>query len=100
MPLDADSRRLADLLPIARKLTEICLREHGSDPGHLAPLIQEYASQIHEAAEAWEWDWCRHRDHLCDPEACDWCADEARHFGGPEYEPTLSAEQRNAGASL
>lgn len=95
--LDADSRRLAALLPIARKLVEICLREHG-DGLELAEVIQDYASRLHEASEAWEAD---QRDHLasrCDPEVCDWCADEDSEFRGPE--PTLSAEQLNAGASL
>lgn len=95
---DADARRLAALLPITRKLTEICLREHGSDPAALAEVIQDYASRLHEASEAWERDEREHRASGCDPEVCDWCADEAREFAGPE--PTLSASQLNAGMAL
>lgn len=94
---DADARRLAALLPIARKLVEICACEHGSGL-KLAEDIQDYASRLHEASEAWEADERDHRASGCDPESCDWCADEAREFRGPE--PTLSDEQRNAGVSL
>lgn len=95
---DADARRLRALLPLARKLAEICACKYGSDPAALAEVIQDYAGRLHEASEAWEADERDHRASGCDPESCDWCADEAREFRGPE--PTLSAEQLNAGASL
>ena len=95
MPLDADARRLAALLPIARKLVEICLREHGSDPAKLAEVIQDYAGRLHEASEEWEHDHRRHEASNCDPEVCDWCRDGASYFDGPE--PSLSASQLNAG---
>lgn len=94
---DADERRLHALLPLARKLVEICACEHGSGL-ELAEVIQDYAGRLHEASEEWERDHRSHEASGCDPEVCDWCADEDSEPLGPE--PTLSASQRNAGASL
>lgn len=95
--LDASDRRLRALLPLARKLADLCSGAIDCTTAEAISAIQDLTSDLHAGTERIEHDEARHDQNYCDPEVCDWCRDGASYFDGPE--PSLSAAELNGGWS-